>query len=78
MSCINDEGQILLSFSLGVLLAPFLSTILWFVVFMIFLEVLYLALKGTWCFKIRLGLIVAYIIGTLICAYALEIKVPFL
>ena len=75
---VNIEGQIALSFSLGLLTSPYTYKLIWLVIFLIIWEIGYFLIYKKWFLKLRLGLLIVYILGLLIGVYALERYVPFI
>ena len=73
---INTEGQTLLSFAFGVLSSPYLYGIVWVLLFLIVYEVIYFIIYRVWALHIRLGLIVAYLLGILTGIFALDLDRP--
>ena len=73
---INFEGQIALSFALGVLGAAYIQRLLPLIVFVILYEILYYAIYLRWPLVKRLAMIIAYIMGILIVFYGLECPIP--
>jgi len=75
---VNEEGQIALSFALGVLLSPYTYRIFWLIVFLAIFELGYWLIMGTWFMKLRLGLVIAYLLGILVGVYALDREWSFM
>jgi len=75
---VNIEGQVALSFSLGVLMSPYTYRIIWLVLFLIIWEIGYFIVYKKWFLKLRLGILAAYILGLIIGVYALERYIPFI
>ena len=75
---VNEEGQIALSFALGVLLSPYTYRIFWLAVSLAIFELGYWLIMGVWFLKLRLGLVIAYMLGILVGVYALDREWPFI
>jgi len=75
---VNIEGQIGLSFALGILFSPYTYRIFWLVVFLAIFELGYWLIMGVWFLKLRLGLVIAYMLGILVGVYALDREWPFI
>lgn len=73
---VNIEGQIALSFALGLLTSPYTSTIIWLILFLIIWEVGYFFMYKRWFPVLRLGIIAAYVLGLIVGVYALEEFIP--
>ena len=74
---VNIEGQVALSFALGLLFSPYTYAIIWLVLFFIIWEIGYYLIYKQWFLKIRLGLIAAYILGLIVGVYILGRYIPF-
>lgn len=70
------EGQIAFSFALGVLGGVYTYSILYLVVFLIIFELCFFFIYWVWPIKLRISIIVAYLIGLLIGAYCAEAEYP--
>ncbi len=73
---VNIEGQVALSFALGLLTSPYTYKLIWLALFLIIWEIGYFLIYKQWFLKLRLGLLVAYILGLLVGVYALERFIP--
>lgn len=70
------EGQIIASFALGVLCGVYTYSILFLILFFIIYEMAFFIFYRKWPVKLRVSIIIAYIIGILIGCYCAGSEYP--
>lgn len=73
---VSIEGQLIASFAFGVLCGPFTYSILILLLFFVLYEIIFFIIYKKWPVKLRLSVIVAYIIGLLIGCYCAQAQYP--
>lgn len=73
---ISIEGQIIISFVLGVICGPYTYSIILLILFFILYEIIFFVIYRRWPIKLRISIIIAYIIGVFIGCYCVGSQDP--
>jgi len=73
---LSIEGQIIASFALGVIFGAYTYSILFLILFFIIYELIFFIIYQRWPIKLRVSIIIAYIIGILIGCYCARVDYP--
>jgi hypothetical protein len=75
---ISIEGQVIISFAFGVICGPYTYSVLFLLLFFLLYELVFFVYYKKWPIRIRLSVIIAYLIGIFIGCYCVNSTDPVL